>query len=153
MSSLGFEANSLDGEVDLKKTENSFFARLFPEQAADEISFFNLNAVSEDDTPVAEIKSFFNHKSKQFFIQAPSVLSAPGCTRTSVVSLLELAENVSAKQVFIVMDKDHKNFAETARVFLYLGFTLVNPNVQQEVTAANDVALLGYSIEDEDLDE
>jgi len=149
LSALGYEglAKSVDGE-NVDKTRSCFFDRLFPQSARENVSFFDI-ASPTDGGALSEFKCFFNHENSQFYIEAPSSAYAPACTRSSIVSLLELAEEVGAKKAFICLDKDSKQFGELARVFLYLGFELVDPRLQKLITRAENIVLMAYTIDNE----
>jgi len=146
-------AEMLDGQSKNINSDCSFYREMFQaEPSEDDVSFFSVSTQGEEEELLTEFKCFYKHSSRQFFVQAPATLSPPSCTRSAVVGILEFAEEMGAKQVYLSVAKQHKQFAETVRVFLYLGFEIVDPRVSRTIVTATDVVLLGYNIGD-DIDE
>eukprot|EP00744_Colponema_vietnamica_P000365 GILI01000641.1.p1 GENE.GILI01000641.1~~GILI01000641.1.p1 ORF type:complete len:167 (-),score=65.35 GILI01000641.1:652-1152(-) len=125
------------------KVENSFFRRLFAEKSAENVSFFDIS--SSKGNAGADFKCFLEHSTGRFFIEAPASLAA---SRSSIINVLEFAEDVGAKQVFIAVEKDHRQYQEVTRAFMYVGFELMDARAQKRVTPVSNTTIMVYNVEE-----
>lgn len=128
----------------------SFYRRLFNtgvDEEKDEISVLDWNTANEQHETVAHWNAFMTHKDLNFFIEAPSMLTPP--SKESLVTLLELAEDLGCRNAFICVEKSNPKLSELLRVFMYLGFHLCDPSALQKVVKkeVKDYILLGYDLE------
>lgn len=94
-----------------------------------EVLFFRVE-VSEDDAcgdAVSVWEAGFDYREGRFMIQPPDQLFP--ASKESLVSLLELAEELECEAAWVVLDRKHVNFKEQLRAFGYLGFAMA-PAVQ-----------------------
>mmetsp|Transcript_24677 Transcript_24677/g.42505 ORF Transcript_24677/g.42505 Transcript_24677/m.42505 type:complete len:90 (-) Transcript_24677:517-786(-) len=87
------------------------------------------------------------HKDQRFFIEAPSILTPP--SKESLVSLLELAEELGSVVAYVCIEKTNARLSELLRIFLYLGFQMADPLAVQKAVKKDvkDYILLGYCLE------
>jgi len=88
--------------------------------------------------------AFFKGDQAQFYIAAPSAMSAS--SKQSFVSLLEVAESLNATTAWMYIDRQHPDFMSIVLTFKYLGFQLSRETLKD--TRGNKMfALLRYDIE------
>jgi L-amino acid N-acyltransferase YncA len=78
------------------------------------------------------------------FVVAPSEVSAQG--KESLVSLLETAESMGCHAAYMCVDKSNANRDQMIRMFLYLGFELVDARTDSNATLDGFV-VLGYDLQ------
>jgi hypothetical protein len=71
---------------------------------------------------MAHWTGFFTHQTQQFFIVAPSSITASA--KSSLVSLLEIAEMLGCKTTWMLVDRRRPDFISVVSAFKYLGFQL-----------------------------
>jgi len=134
---------------------DGFYYRLFGNEkpvsddakVADEVSVFNWDTANEQHETVAHWNAFMTHKDQHFYIEAPSIMSPP--SKESLVALLEMAEDFGCKSAFVCVEKSNPKLSELIRVFLYLGFHMMDPVLIQKTIGreVKDYVLLGYNLE------
>jgi hypothetical protein len=88
--------------------------------------------------------AFFLHDQGQFYISAPTTVSAS--SKQSLVSLLELAECLNCSCAWLYIDRQHADFMAVVSMFKYLGFQLSQSTVKD--SKANKMyALLRYELD------
>jgi len=95
-------------------------------------------------TRVATGPLFFKSDQAQFYVAAPSAMSAS--SKQSFVSLLEVAESLNATTAWMYIDRQHPDFMSIVLAFKYLGFQLSREALKD--TRGNKMfALLRYDLE------
>lgn len=80
------------------------------------------------------------------YVDIPSNILPDG-SRDSFVSLLEFAEDqLDCSRVFVCMKKDRTDRSSLMRVFMFLGFKVVNPS-NRLVPQSEDILSMMYTIE------
>lgn len=88
--------------------------------------------------------AFFKGDQEQFYIAAPSAVSAS--SKQSLVSLLEVAESLNCTTAWMYIDRQRPDFMSIVLAFKYLGFQLSCETVKD--TRGNKMfALLRYDLE------
>lgn len=87
------------------------------------VTMFEVDTVSStDSTPVSQWKAVFTHDDGQFYIEAPEkVLSA---SKNSLISLLELAEELLCSGVWLYIDKSRRDLKALVQTMSFLGFVV-----------------------------
>lgn len=68
-------------------------------------------------------------ESKELLLQTPA--SAKNFTKESLVSLLEIAEELGCETVFAAIDKEQEDLKLFSRAYMYFDFKIVDPRVRQ----------------------
>lgn len=93
---------------------------------------------------LAHWNAFFNQEQAQFYIAAPTAISASG--KQSLVSLLELAEALGCTTAWMYVDRQRSDFVSVVSTFKYLGFQLSQSTVK-DPKANKMYALLRYELD------
>lgn len=150
------QPNSSNITVSAGSGADAFYKRIFGPvdvdgaddvKVGDDVSVFCWDTANEQQETVARWNAFMTHKDQQFFIEAPSMLTPP--SKESLVSLLELAEDLGCRNAYVCIEKNNPKLSELIRVFLYLGFQMLDPMAAQKAVkrVPKDLLLLGYSLE------
>jgi len=88
--------------------------------------------------------AFFKSDQAQFYIAAPSAISAS--SKQSLVSLLEVAESLNCTTAWMYIDRQRPDFMSIVMTFKYLGFQLSRETVK-DARGNKMYALLRYDLE------
>jgi len=88
------------------------------------VTVFDMDTVDSltEKKETAHWKAHFTHDDKEFFIEAPrEVLAA---SKNSLVSLLELGEEMECNAIWMIVDKTRDDFRSLVQTLTFLGFRL-----------------------------
>jgi hypothetical protein len=88
--------------------------------------------------------AYFVPERAQFYIAAPTVISAS--SKTSLVSLLEVAETFECTTAWMYVDRKRLDFMSVVSTFKYLGFQLSQTTIKDS-RQNRMYALLRYELE------
>ena len=98
----------------------------------------------ETKAPHGRWTAFFKSDQAQFYIAAPSAMSAS--SKQSLVSLLEVAESLNCTTAWMYIDRQRPDFMSIVLDFKYLGFQLSCETVK-DARGKKMFAMLRYNLE------
>lgn len=73
--------------------------------------------------------ALLNAEKGEMLLKAPD--SVKTFTKESLVTLLEIAEDLGCETVYVVLEKNHNDFATFSKSFMYFDFAPVDPNLKK----------------------
>jgi len=122
--------------------EFGFFEATFPDNKELKKSalIFQMEIKSEKKEEVAHWNAFITPNREYLFVESSSELTQQN--KESFVMLLDLAEQLSCSDAFIVVRKNNVQLSEIIRTYMHIGFQLVDPRI----ISVKDCVLLSYKL-------
>jgi len=115
-----------------------------------EISSAILVAEKEHENPKANFRCFMDHNTKEFFIEISTLDTIKAFTRSSLLNVLELAEEAGAEVVYVCVRKTIENKGMYLKNFLFVGFEQLSEEEQKTISMTRTHGMLKYSIANEE---
>jgi hypothetical protein len=144
---MGFDACADTAHSAAMVKEQQFFydrVRSKPEHKSEQVQFFHLATEDENRTTLSSWNAFGLPAEKLFYIEAPTGAPAGAApARDHLLPLLELASEAGCETAVLCINRNNVHLKEQLRTYLYLGFTLVEPD---KLCCDNSMVLLSYKL-------
>lgn len=118
-----------------------------------EINSVILVAEREQANPHGKFRCYMDHSNKEFFIEIATEGMMTAFTQSTLLNILDLAEEAGAKTCYICVRRDIKGQENYLRNFLFIGFEKLTEEEQKKISMTKTHGILKYSMgenEDED---
>jgi len=118
-----------------------------------EISSSVLIVEEEQEIPQGKFRCYMDNMSKEFFIEISSEDAMKAFSRSTLMNVLELAQESGANYVYICLRKSIEKKNKYLKNFLFIGFEQLDEEEQQKITMTRTHNILKYSIVDQESEE
>jgi len=117
-----------------------------------EINTCILVAERQQDTHRGSFRCYMDNASKEFFIEISSQEMMEAFKRSTLLNILELAEEAGAETAYICLNKAIQQKSAHLKKFIFIGFEQLSQEEQTEISMTRTHSLLKYSIVSKDED-
>jgi len=110
-----------------------------------EISLSIMMAEKERANPKGNFRCFMDNSSKEFFIDISTIEAIKMLTCSTLLNILDLAEQNGATIVYICLRKTIERTSTYLKNFLFLGFQQLNEQEQSKISMTKTHRILKYS--------
>jgi len=99
----------------------------------------------ESKEPHGQFKCFMDHDEKKFYIEIATAKTLEALNKSAVLNLLTFAEQAGAEKVYVCCRKTLGDITYYLKNFMFIGFTQLSEEEQQEISMTQTHFLLGYN--------
>jgi len=111
-----------------------------------EINTCILVAERQQDTHRGFFRCYMDNESKEFFIEISSQEMMEAFKRSTLLNILELAEEAGAETAYICLSKTIQQKSTHLKKFIFIGFEQLSQEEQSQISMTTTHSLLKYSI-------
>jgi len=115
-----------------------------------EINTCILVAEREQDTHKGSFRCYMDSSSKEFFIEVSSQEMMEAFKRSTLLNILELAEEAGAETAYICLSKSIEKKGAHLKKFIFIGFEQLTEEEQREISMTRTHSMLKYAIVDQE---
>jgi len=126
---------------------------LLTELALDDknITIYDITSVilvgeKETKEPHGTFKCFMYHDEKKFYIEIATTRALEALTKSSILNLLTFAEQAGAEKAYVCCRKTLGDISYYLKTFLFIGFTQLSEDDQQEISMTQTHFLMCYDV-------
>jgi len=87
-----------------------------------------------------------DHDEKKFYIEIATTKTLEALSKSSVLNLLSFAEKAGAEKVYVCCRKTLGDISYYLKTFLFIGFTQLSEEDQQEISMTQTHFLMCYDV-------
>jgi len=107
----------------------------------------------EQEIPKGNFRCYMDNMAKEFFIEISSEDTMKAFSRSTLMNVLELAQEAGAEYVYVCFRKTIEKKNKYLKNFLFIGFEQLSEEEQQKITMTRTHSILKYSIVDQETEE
>mmetsp|Transcript_13897 Transcript_13897/g.11869 ORF Transcript_13897/g.11869 Transcript_13897/m.11869 type:complete len:134 (-) Transcript_13897:156-557(-) len=100
-----------------------------------------------------KFKCYMNQKTMDFYIEIPDEKTIKSLSSSTLINMLELAENANAENVYVCLRKDAEFSKSSLRSFKFVGFFELTVEEQSKITMSETHNILKYVVNNSEDDE
>jgi hypothetical protein len=126
---------------------------LLTELALDDknITIYDITSVilvgeKESKEPHGQFKCFMDHDEKKFYIEIANIKTLEALTKSAVLNLLSLAEQVGSEKVYVCCRKSLGDISYYLKTFMFIDFQQLTEEEQKRISMTQTHFLLSYDV-------
>jgi len=118
-----------------------------------EVNTCILVAEEQQDTHKGSFRCYMDNASKEFFIEISSQQMMEAFKKSTLLNILELAEEVGAETAYICLNSSIEKKGAHLKKFIFIGFEQLTEEEQSKISMTRTHSLLKYSIVNDEEEE